>query len=193
MVTTTKRWTLEEVVERWGSDVPFEVIDGELREVSPSFADPSRVAAIITGEVTQFNEEHELGEVFTSDGGFVLSRHPLILVAPDVAFVRTENIPPDYDFQSFFPGAPDAAVEVRSPSDRLGEIEEKVERYLTFGTKIVVKADPVLRLVEVRRPDRPPVTLHVGDVLSLEEVLPGFRLPLARIFREPRRARGTAL
>jgi Uma2 family endonuclease len=191
MSVTTKRWTLDEVVQEWGYDVPFEVIDGELREVSPAAGDPSRVAMHIGSDVTQFSDEHELGVVFGADGGFVLSRHPLILVAPDVAFVRAENIPPDYDFQAFFPGAPDLAVEVRSPSDRPDAVEEKVERYLAFGTKLVWKADPILRLVEVRRPDRPPRTFYIGDVLYGEDVLPGFRLPVARIFREPRRAQAT--
>jgi Uma2 family endonuclease len=189
MSVTTKLWTLDEVVQKWGYDVPYEVIDGELRGVSPSFADPGRVAGIITGEVGQFNEEHELGEVITADGGFDLSHHPLILVAPDVAFVRAENIPRDYDFQSFFPGAPDLAVEVPSPSDRPRAVEEKIERYLTYGSKLVWKADPRLRLVEVRRPNRPAQTLYIGDVLYGEDVLPGFTLPVARIFREPRRAR----
>jgi Uma2 family endonuclease len=110
-------------------------------------------------------------------------------VAPDVAFVRAENIPFDYDFRSFFPGAPDLAVEALSPSDRPGAVEEKVERYLMYGSKLVWKADPILRLVEVRRPNRPPQTFYIGDVLYGEEVLPGFSLPVARIFREPRRAR----
>lgn len=147
---------------------------------------------IVGTELTQFSDEHELGEVFGADGGFVLSRHPLILVAPDVAFVRAENIPLDYDFRTFFPGPPDLAFEARSPSDRPGAVEEKIEKYLANGTKLVWKADPILRLVEVRRPDRPPQTLYIGDTLYGEEILPGFSLPVARIFREPRRARATS-
>jgi Uma2 family endonuclease len=192
MSVATKRWTLDEVVKEWGYDVPFEVIDGELREVSPAGGDASRVAVMISSPLWAFNEAHELGEVFGADGGFVLSRDPLILVAPDVSFVRAENIPPDYDFRAFFPGAPDFAAEVRSPTDRPGEVEEKVERLLTFGTKLVWKADPILRLVEVRRRGRPPQTLHIGDVLDGENVIPGFRLPVARIFREPHRGRMAA-
>jgi Uma2 family endonuclease len=78
---------------------------------------------------------------------------------------------------------------VPSPSDRPRAVEEKIERYLTYGSKLVWKADPRLRLVEVRRPNRPPQTLYIGDVLYGEDVLPGFTLPVARIFREPRRAR----
>jgi Uma2 family endonuclease len=191
MVTATKRWTVEDVVAEWGWDVPFEVIDGELREVSPCNGDASRVSAAISTPIGVFNDEHELGELFVSEGGFVLSRSPLILVAPDVAFVRAENIPPDYDFQAFFPGAPDFAAEVMSPTDRPGAVEEKIERYLAAETRIVWKVDPVLRLVEVRRPGRPPQTLHIGDVLDGGDVLPGFRLPVARIFREPRRGRAT--
>jgi Uma2 family endonuclease len=189
MSVSAKRWTLDEIVKEWGYDVPYEVVDGELREVSPSGGDASRVALRISSPLWVFNEEHDLGEVFGADGGFVLSRDPLILVAPGVSFVRAENVPLDYDFRPFFPGPPDFATEVRSPTDRPGEIEEKVERLLAFGTKLVWKADPILRLVEVRRRGRPPQTFRVGDVLDGEDVIPGFRLPVARIFREPRRGR----
>jgi Uma2 family endonuclease len=190
-MVATKVWTLDELVAEWGWDVPYQVIDGELRGVSPSSADPGRVSALIGGFLVQYNEKHELGEVFTAEAGFVLSRTHLILVAPDVAFVRAENIPPDYDFREFFPGAPDLAVEVTSPSDRPGEVEEKIARYLAAGSRLVWKADSVLRLVVVHRPGRVPQTLHIGDVLDGEDVLPGFRLPVALLFREPRRARRT--
>ena len=182
---TKRLYTAEDLVAMGNED--YELIDGELREVSPAGGDSSRVGALLLGHLMHFNEEYELGEVFGADGGFVLSRVPLILVAPDVSFVRAENIPPDYDFRPFFPGAPDFAAEVRSPTDRPGALEEKVERLLTFGTKLVWKADPNLRLVEVRRRGRPPQTLYMGDVLDGEDVIPGFRLPVARIFREPRR------
>jgi Uma2 family endonuclease len=192
MAVTTRHWTLDEIVKEWGYDVPYQVIDGELREVSPCGGDSSRVGLRLGGYLFQFNEEHDLGEAFGADGGFVLSRDPLVLVSPDASFVRTENIPPDYDFRGFFPGAPDFAAEVPSPSDRPGEVEEKIERLLGAGTELVWKADPILRLVEVRRRGRPPRTFYIGDVLDGEDVIPGFRLPVARLFREPRGGRATA-
>lgn len=183
MVTTTRRWTLDTLVQEWGYDVPFEVINGVVRQVSPSSADPSRVGALTCGALVQFNEEHHLGEVFGADGGFVLSRDPLILVAPDVSFVGADRIPAGFDFQRFFPGAPDFAAEITSPSDRPDEVEEKIQLLLTAGTRLVWKIDPVLRLVVVYRPGRDPQTFYVGDELDGEDILPGFRVSLAWLFR----------
>jgi Uma2 family endonuclease len=189
MVTTTTRWTLDALVQEWGYDVPFEVIDGEVRQVSPCSGDSSRVSANISTALGVFNEAHDLGELFVSEGGFILSRNALILVAPDIAFVRTENIPLDYDFQSFFPGPPDFATEVLSPTDRADDVIVKIEPYLAAGTRLVWKADPVLRLVEVFRPNHAPKSFYLGDTLDGGEVFPGLRLSVSSIFRAPRRGR----
>lgn len=184
---TTKRFTAEDLIAL-GADAPYELIDGELREVAPCFDDPSRIAYRVGSPIFAFVEEHELGEVFGADGGFRLPGRWETIVAPDVSFVRTERIPPDHNFQSFFPGAPDLAVEVGSLSNTLTEIADKVRRYLAAGAQLVWVVWPLSQTVVVHRPDQEPVVLHVGDVLDGENVLPGFRLSLASIFKEPRRS-----
>jgi Uma2 family endonuclease len=190
-MVTTKRFTAEDLIAL-GPDAPYELIDGELREVAPSFDDPSRIGVRIASPLFAFVEEHELGEVFGADGGFRLPGRWETIVAPDVSFVRTERIPPDHNFQSFFPGAPDLAVEVGSLSDSRAEIADKVRRYLAAGVRLVWVVWPLSQTVVVHRPDQESVVLHVGDVLDGEDILPGFRLSLASIFKEPRRS-GSAI
>jgi Uma2 family endonuclease len=171
-----------------GSDAPYELIDGELREVSPCFDDPSRIGVRISSPLFAFVEEHELGEVFGADGGFRLPGDRETVVAPDVAFLRIERIPPDHDFQSFFLGAPDLAVEVGSLSNTPEDVADKVQRYLSAGSRLVWVVWPLSQTVAVHRPGREPEILGIGDVLDGEDVLPGFRLPVRSIFREPRRS-----
>jgi len=185
-MVTTKLYTAADLAAM-GSDAPYELIDGDLREVSPCFDDPSRIGIRIAAPLFAFVEEHELGEVFGADGGFRLPGERETVVAPDVSFLGVERIPADHDFQSFFPGAPDFATEVVSLSNTPDEVADKVRRYLAAGSRLVWEARPLSQTVVVHRPSQEPVVKCVGDVLDGEDVLPGFRLPVASIFKEPRR------
>jgi Uma2 family endonuclease len=186
-MVATRFYTAAELAAM-GSDAPYELIDGELREVAPCFDDPSRIAVRISSPLFAFVEEHDLGEVFGADGGFQLPGERETVVAPDVAFLGVERIPPGHDFQSFFLGAPDLAVEVGSLSNGPREIADKVRRYLAAGSRLVWVVSPLSQTVVVHRPGQEPQTLSVEDALDGEDVLPGFRLAVRSIFKEPRRS-----
>lgn len=121
-----------------------------------------------------------LGDV-GPDAGFLLERNPDTVLAPDVSFVAADRQWPD-DALGSPAMAPDLAVEVRSPSNSRREIALKVEIYLRAGVRLVWVVDADARTVTVYAPDRPPRVLAVGDVLDGEDVLPGYRLPLADLF-----------
>jgi Uma2 family endonuclease len=171
-----------------GPDAPYELIDGELRRVAPCFDDPSRIAVRSSSPLFAFVEEHDLGEVFGADGGFKLPGFRETVVAPDVAFLRIDRIPVNHDSQSFFEGAPDLAVEVASLSNTPDDVADKVRRYLAAGSRLLWVVWRLSQTVAVHRPGQEPATLHVGDVLDGEHVLPGFRLAVRSIFKEPRRS-----
>ncbi len=80
-------------------------------------------------------------------------------------------------------GPADLAVEVVSPNDRPAEIAEKVAFYLEHGVPLVWVAYPRPRHVVVHRPGQPPRTFGADDTLDGEEIVPGFRLPVAEVFR----------
>ena len=80
---------------------------------------------------------------------------------------------------------PDLVVEVLSPSDTPAEVEEKVRIYLAVGVPLVLLVDPRRRTVRVRKPDGTDRLLTEADELTGEEVLPDFRLPVARLFASP--------
>ena len=76
--------------------------------------------------------------------------------------------------------APDLAVEVVSPGDRAGAVRTKVAQWLRAGTLLVWVIDPRRRSARVYRPDGTARLVSESDMIEGEEVLPGFRVPLAR-------------
>ncbi len=83
-----------------------------------------------------------LGAVCGAGTGFVLARNPDTVLAPDIAFIRRERIPASGLPATFWEGAPDLAVEVRSPGDTGSEVAEKAASWLSAGTRVVWVVDP---------------------------------------------------
>lgn len=161
-----------------------ELLQGELRRMSPAGRTHGKVAARVTGSLEPFVEEHALGEVYAAETGFLLSRSPDTVRAPDVAYVSTarlRELAPAAE--GFFAGAPDLAVEVVSPSDSYGDVESKVLEWLAAGTRVVVVLDPRRSTGTVYRPDAEVRFLAATDTLELPDLLQGWSLPLAKVFR----------
>lgn len=121
------------------------------------------------------------GRVVTCDSGFTLTRNPDTVRGPDVAYVsRARWAGPLPDGYGEF--APDIAVEVRSPNDRVGAVLAKVGDWLDAGTHLVWVVDPARALITVYRADGSQAMLGADDVLDGGEVLPGFALSIAELF-----------
>ena len=95
--------------------------------------------------------KHKLGKTFGAETGFLLSRNPDTVRAPDFAFLANASLPASDPVETFWPGAPDLAVEVLSPDDRTGEVNEKIRAWLTAGTKEVWIVDPQLQSVTIHQ------------------------------------------
>jgi Uma2 family endonuclease len=105
-----------------------------------------------------------------------------VLLAPDIAFVRTERLPSPGEQLGFLELAPDIAIEIISPWDRPSRITEKVLEYLRAGVAEVWLIDPEERTLAVHRPDLTVRTFGGDDEFAGSEVLAGFRLPLGELF-----------
>ena len=183
MATTMRPMTAEELALIPDDGDQYELVGGVLTRMAPASFRPSNIAARITVRIGAYAEAHGLGEVTVADGGYLLERGPDTVRVPDVAFVRAERVP-TLEEQEHFPAlAPDLAVEVISPSDRMSEVEDKVRQYLASGVPLVWVFDPRRRGVTVHRPGRAPLVLGEGDAFDGEDVLPGFRLSVSDVFR----------
>jgi Uma2 family endonuclease len=116
--------------------------------------------------------------VVLADVGVVLARDPDTVRGPDVAFFSLERIP-ESGYATSFWGPPDLAVEIASPSNRPSEVRAKVAEYLDAGVRLVWVVDPQNRSVSIHEPGGSVSVLSESDTLAGDDVLPGFRLPLA--------------
>jgi Uma2 family endonuclease len=178
--TPDRPMTAEELAEL--PDVPgvtYELVRGELRCIPLSSALPGGVACNFVARLGSHIEQHGIGVSGTAGSAFKLASDPDTVRAPDVWFVRTEHIPPGgIPDDTFWPGAPDLAIEVLSPSDRFNQVLEKVQDYLDAGTLLVWVFDPKGRTSAVFRPGARPILLDEGGVLDGGEVVPGFSVRL---------------
>lgn len=177
----TKLMTAEELERMEDDGYRYDLIDGELIRMSPAGRRQGKVEVTFTVHLWNFVNQGNLGEVYGAETGFILARNPDVVLGPDVSFVRSDRLPPD-ELEGFLPLAPDLAVEVISPSDRRGQIERKVAKYVDAGVPVLVLVYPRRRTIVVYRPGRPPQTLHEGESFDGGDLLPGFRLPVAEIF-----------
>lgn len=185
-MATTRLYTIEDVARLPDDGHRYDLIRGELHRMSPAGPRHGRLANRLARAIDTFVADHNLGEGFIAEPGFILARDPDILVAPDYAFVRWERLPADDELIRFTELAPDLVLEVVSPSDRDDPIAAKIAAYLDAGVRLVLVLDPEERTVATHAPGLPPRMLTVEDELDGGDVLPGFRVALADIFR-PRR------
>jgi Uma2 family endonuclease len=151
-----------------------ELIEGRLHEMEPPGAEHGRAAMVIGALLYSHVEPEGLGIVFASEVGFQLASDPDTVRAPDVAFIARERVPATGIPRGYWPGPPDLAVEVVSPSDRHSQVEGKALHWLDAGARAVVVVDPPLRTVTVYRSRRDVRILTTDEPLDLTDVVRGW-------------------
>ena len=186
MEVKTRLYTVDDVWEMLcqpGSDQGYELIDGELIEMAPTNSVHSWLAPEISGYIRAFAKPRKLG-FSLSEGGFSASGDEHLLLAPDLAFVRSERMPIPFP-KPFFDFMPDLAVEIISPGNSTAELRRKARIFLSNGTSLVWIIDPQSRSAEVWRindgGDTETESFGVNGVLRGEDVLPGFALPMREL------------
>ena len=189
--TSDRLLTLEEYERLPDDGYRDELVRGSLvREPLPGGIH-DWVAGNLNRALDRFVEAQSLGHV-AFDTGFLLSRDPPTVRGPDVAFLAWERIPSEGPPKGFWETPPDLAIEVLSPSNTAAKINDKVLEYLASGTRLVWVVDPETRCVTVYRSQKDVQVLTMDDALDGADVLPGFRLPLSRVFDLRTRPAGEA-
>lgn len=184
MATTATRLRYSDL-ERLPGGEYLELIDGVLLPMVPPSLDHGDTAGLLVQRLRNHRDALGLGGMLGPEiaFGFGPQDDPATVLLPDVAYVREEVLPPKAERGRVCPVAPDLAVELLSPSNTAVEIETRVAIYLEGGTRLVWVLNPVRRTVTVHLPDRTARTLVAGDALDGGDVLPGFALPVADLFR----------
>jgi len=178
-----KIMTAEELIRLpMGMGERYELIQGELKTMTPAGSRHGKISARVGRLLDQFVSEKKLGEVFGAETGFILRRNPDTVRAPDAAFVSANRIPAEGIPSGYWPGAPDLAVEVVSPDDKAVEIKTKVREYFQAGARLVWIIYPETREVDVFRSAHESLNLSAQDNLEGDEVIPGFLCSVAKLF-----------
>lgn len=182
-MATTRLMTAAELLTMPEDGWRYELLEGVPHRVSPGGFQHSVCGVRLAGHMMLFVDERHLGRVTGADGGYLFQRDPDTVLAPDGAFVRADRLPPEDEQTGYLDLVPDLVVEIVSPSDRPNEVAAKIAYYLEAGVPLAWVIYPRLKQVHVHTTGAAPVVLREGDVPDGGEVLSGFQLPVAEIFR----------
>lgn len=145
--------------------------DGTLVTMSPTGGISGNQEAKASAYLLTWIESRDLGEVFSSSTGFRLPNGAIR--SPDAAFIARSRLPQGWDEgeDQFLSLAPDFVIEIRSKSDSLSVLQGKMEEYITSGDRQDKQA-------WVYRGDSTITQYPPTAILSGEEAVPGFTLPL---------------
>jgi Uma2 family endonuclease len=153
-------------------------VKGELVIMSPvGGVSGNREADLIT-DLNLWNRQTQLGRVFSSSTIFRLPEGGDR--SPDAAWVaneRWESLTPE-EQEKFPPICPDFVIELRSRTDSLSQLQEKMQEYLNSGLRLGWLINPQAQQVEIYRPNQTVEIVQLPVSLSGEDTLPGFVLNL---------------
>ena len=156
---------------------------GEISIMSPTGSETGNREVNIIGQLWAWSEKDGTGLAFSSSTGFKLSTGAER--SPDACLIRLErwNALSAEQQQKFAPICPDFVVELRSPSDNLKPLQEKMAEYMSEpGIQLGWLIDRKNRKVYIYRPGLPEECLDNPATVSADPVLPGFILNMSKVW-----------
>ena len=167
----------------------YELVNGRLVRMPPPGGEHGDLALELGAALRIYVKTHQLGRVLAAETGFLLTLPGMphqVELAPDVAFVRKERVPPrdTAAYRAVWSLAPDLVAEVASPSQHRLEMGVKARQWLAGSVRLVWVVWPKEREVDLWLPGQEDAaqTLRLGDALDGRDVVPGFTYALAELF-----------
>ena len=159
----------------------YQLIRGRMVVQEPAPGGPhGRSQNRLAWRLNNWMEAFGHGEVFVHIG-FILKDSPATVREPDAA-VLLERRSWEGEPGNWIRGAPDVAIEILSPSNRPGEMREKIRDYFEADALRVWIVDPKIRTVTIHRADGSEKIFREGDLLEDPDVLPGFAVGVGELF-----------
>jgi Uma2 family endonuclease len=153
----------------------------ELIVMAPAGGETSRGNGDLTGQVWYWNRQTDLGQMFDSSGGYDFTARDGGKPAPDVSWIEKSRLE-GVNIVGFIPVVPDFVIELRSATDNLKPLQEKMTEYQRLGVRLGLLIDPKNKQVEIYRPGQEPAILESPSEIDCGEVMPDFVLSMSRIF-----------
>ncbi|MGQ4646079.1 Uma2 family endonuclease [Lyngbya aestuarii] len=172
-------------------DWQMELVEGNILVMGPSDYESEEIGSRLLTFLNNWVMPRRLGRVTGSSAGFILpsieengskngEEQPRNLRDPDVSFVRADKLKKTK--RDFVELLPDLTVEVKSKTDRIKPLVEKIELFLKLGTQVGILIDPDKLTLAVYRLNQPAVVLKDGDTLTIPELLPGWELAVSELW-----------
>ena len=155
---------------------------GEVIIMPPAFSDTGNRNIKIAQQLANWAEQDGTGETFDSSAGFTLPNGATR--SPDASWIKLErwNALTEEQKASFAPICPDFVIELRSKSDTLSGLQDKMQEYMNNGVSLGLLIERKNRNVYIYRPNQEPEILDNPETVSAEPELPGFVLRMATIW-----------
>jgi Uma2 family endonuclease len=173
--------TAEELQRMPRGRARHELVRGELRVMCLPGAKHGRVALRIGSLLDTHAARTGCGVAF-GELGFLLSSNPDTVRGPDAAFISRERFEAVGETTKYWPGPPDLAVEVVSPNDTFGEVQEKAREWIAAGCVAVLVLDPDERTATVYRAGGDSHIYAGEETVALDDAVPGFGVLVSELF-----------
>ena len=156
--------------------------NGEILVMTPAGSRTSKINMRIGRLLDEWAEADGRGVAFDSNGGFTLPDGSMR--AADAAWVSLPRWKAlsDADQSRYAPLCPDFVIELRSPTDSLSELREKMQQWIANGAQLAWLIDPIERAVSIYRPGEEPEVHQYPTSVQGNGVMAGFELVMARIW-----------
>jgi Uma2 family endonuclease len=153
----------------------------ELIVMAPAGGESSEKNGDLLIDVGIWNRQTNLGRVFDSSGGYDFTALGGGKPAPDVSWIEKSRLE-GIKIVGFIPVVPDFVIELRSATDNLKPLQEKMKEYQRLGVRLGLLVNPKNRQLEVYRPGQEVDMLESPGSIDCNEVMPGFVLSLSKMW-----------
>lgn len=190
--TVTRSVTIEEIMQIASGhpDTLFEVVNGEIVEKMGAGGLHHFTLKIILNILDDFVRANNLGIVVPDGLLYLLNKRGRGIKGAriaDISFIRREKFPKNWNMEEPFPGAPDLAIEIMSPTDTTEETLQRVRDYLAAGTEQVWVFFPRQKEVHQHRRDVPETVrvYYEHERMDVAALFPGLETTVADFFKLP--------
>jgi Uma2 family endonuclease len=153
----------------------------ELIVMAPAGGESSEKNGDLSGQIWYWNRQTNLGRAFDSSGGYDFTAFGGGKPAPDASWVEKSRLE-GVNIVGFIPVVPDFVIELRSATDNLKPLQEKMIEYQRVGVRLGVLINPKNQQVEIYRQGKEPEIIASPTEIDCDEVMPGFVLNMSRIW-----------